>query len=785
MPFETIALDFITKLLISQGYDSILTVTDHDCTKAAVFIPCKESMTAEETAGLIVQHIFPQFRLPLKFISDRDLKFASRFIRGLCKATGTTQNISTAYHLRMDGQSEQTNQWLEQYLQFWVNERQDNWHAYLPLAEFVHNNWPNETTGESPFFVLYGFNPHADWTDKPSPIPQVTLRVDQFKQARQRAQELMIKAQQSWVKHKDTPKYHEGDLVWLEGRHLRTNQPTAKLAPKRHGPFAITQVMSPVNYRLKLPMQWSIHDVFHIDLLTPYQETDLHGSNYSRPAPDLVDNEEEYEIEKILDSWQFSRRCKKQYLIKWKGYPDSDNEWVDKRDVHAPNAIREFENRNSAEDTHINQGQTGECHIPSSTSPTSLTNKLISYMTDVNNYYLGSPEQIFGVKLESGLITFPEAQELCAKKYIRPHVTNENLLITPLTKEELETVTLKFPNIGKKPMPARALSPMVRRLSDPDEMGATPTHQADVGTIDNDIWGPKDGHAGEIPLPVPFREVKCNTRGHWKGNLDVEGGAVRKSSRQEKRQDGSTGSTAPISTLATCSPWSRTTSCMSEGDLYPAEHPFIRILKDSDDPEETPYAATTTGFPLYKGSYHTHRNSIPLGFQRNNGDHFISFPIKEANGDTRQAEYVQVILHPNPIVIGLRDDSDKVYMQPLYAAPVFHYDGKPVYWAQELEILKMEAEGREQTDCMISRLHDPSLTAEVHRFRMMTQELTRLEEAIAKSEDWWGELAAMQCKTIQRLEMADALARIKDTDEGLVDDVLRSVGESSQRGHCA
>ncbi len=98
MPFETVTLDFITKLPVSQGYDSILMVTDHDCTKAAVFIPCRESMTAEETAGLIVQHIFPRFGLPLKFISNRDPKFALRFVRGLCKATGTTQNISTAYH---------------------------------------------------------------------------------------------------------------------------------------------------------------------------------------------------------------------------------------------------------------------------------------------------------------------------------------------------------------------------------------------------------------------------------------------------------------------------------------------------------------------------------------------------------------------------------------------------------------------------------------------------------------------------------------------------------------
>src|SRR6266702_5168196 len=93
-PFEVITMDFITKLPPSQGYDSILTITDHDCSKVVLFIPCNEAMTAEEMARLIVQHVFPQFGLPLKFISDRDPKFASRFIRGLCKGTGMMQNIS-------------------------------------------------------------------------------------------------------------------------------------------------------------------------------------------------------------------------------------------------------------------------------------------------------------------------------------------------------------------------------------------------------------------------------------------------------------------------------------------------------------------------------------------------------------------------------------------------------------------------------------------------------------------------------------------------------------------
>ena len=112
----------------------------------------------------------------------------------------------------------------------------------------------------------------------------------------------MVKAQKSWVKNKETPKYKVRDQVWLEGHHLRTNQPTTKLVPRRHGPFKVVQVMSPVNYHLKLPMQWSIDPVFHINLLTPYHETPTHGPNYQCLPPDLVNREEEYKVEKILDS---------------------------------------------------------------------------------------------------------------------------------------------------------------------------------------------------------------------------------------------------------------------------------------------------------------------------------------------------------------------------------------------------------------------------------------------------------------------------------------------------
>jgi transposase InsO family protein len=121
MPFGTIALDFITKLPTSQENDTILTITDHDCSKAALFFTCKETITTEEVAELYGKFVFPHYGIPRKVISDRDPRFTRQFTTTLCVKLEIKQNLSTAYHPQMDGQSERTNQWLEQYLRIFGN----------------------------------------------------------------------------------------------------------------------------------------------------------------------------------------------------------------------------------------------------------------------------------------------------------------------------------------------------------------------------------------------------------------------------------------------------------------------------------------------------------------------------------------------------------------------------------------------------------------------------------------------------------------------------------------
>ena len=95
-------------------------------------------------------------------------------------------------------------------------------------------------------------------------------------------------------------------------------------------------------YQLTLPVTWKIHLVFHVDLLTPYRETELHSPNFTQPPPDLINGEEEYEVERILDSQHHGRNRKVQYLIKWKGYHDSDNQWVNWDDMTANEALQEY-----------------------------------------------------------------------------------------------------------------------------------------------------------------------------------------------------------------------------------------------------------------------------------------------------------------------------------------------------------------------------------------------------------------------------------------------------------
>src|SRR5712672_2476426 len=349
LPFQTISLDFIVKLPISDGYDTILTITDHDCSKAAIFIPCNEEIDATGVAKVYANYVFPHYGLPKKVISDRDPRFASNFSRELCDLLRIKQNISSAYHPQTDGQSERTNQSLEQYLRLYCGSQQKEWAFWLPLAQYTRNSWPNTSTKKSPFELILGYVPLAHQPSREANIPDINNRLARIKEAREEAQHALKQVQEKMIKETRFKGFEIGNKVWLEGTNIKRPYDSRKLSPKRYGPFEVVAKMSHVAYQISLPETWGIHDVFHASLLTPYKETDEHGTNFLEPPPELIEGEEEWEVEQILGKRHFGRGKKLQYLVRWKGYSPAHDQWVDKSDITAEELVMIYERENREE----------------------------------------------------------------------------------------------------------------------------------------------------------------------------------------------------------------------------------------------------------------------------------------------------------------------------------------------------------------------------------------------------------------------------------------------------
>jgi len=199
-----------------------------------------------------------------------------------------------------------------------------DWTQWLALATAVHNNRKNSTTRQSPNQIILGYDLKLNLAITTPSINETTeerIRLMEERQAQATA------ALNQVAEKSGTPlaQYNTGDQVWLEGKNLCLPYQATKLAPKRYGPFKIIKEISPVAYQLALPLTWKIHDTFHASLLSPYHETSAYGPNFSRPPPDLINDKEQYKVEQIRNHRYSGRNRTLQYLIHWKGYPDSDD----------------------------------------------------------------------------------------------------------------------------------------------------------------------------------------------------------------------------------------------------------------------------------------------------------------------------------------------------------------------------------------------------------------------------------------------------------------------------
>ena len=152
-PWDTISEDFIVELPQSAGHDSIMVVIN-SVTKHAHFIYTVTTISAARASHLFLNHVWKHHVLPRKVVSDRGPQFVAEFTWELYRLLRIKLAATTAYHhLQGDGQMEQVNQELEQYLRLLTNQRQDDWVGLLPFSEFQYNNQVHSSTQHPPFLL--------------------------------------------------------------------------------------------------------------------------------------------------------------------------------------------------------------------------------------------------------------------------------------------------------------------------------------------------------------------------------------------------------------------------------------------------------------------------------------------------------------------------------------------------------------------------------------------------------------------------------------------------------
>lgn len=329
--WQVVSMDFVGPLPASKDingveFRNIMVVVDR-LTKFVTFTPLPQKYDAPYLAKAFTRDVISRFGVPEQIISDRDKLFTSHFWEELCQTLSIERAMSTAYHPQTDGQTERTNQTLEQYLRLYVNDEQDNWANLLPQAALAVNATKQTTIGMSPYYANFGKEPRLT-ADQSEHLPtEATLFAKDLQSLHEQLTSDITflnkkMAERANKKRSAGPDLKEGDKVYLWRRNLRTKRQSRKLDFLKIGPFTIKSVKGPVNYELKLPPTMRVHPVFHISLL---EKADNETPLDQDTRIDEQDEEDVYDVEYILNHSYKKRQHK--YLVKWLDYPLEDNTW--------------------------------------------------------------------------------------------------------------------------------------------------------------------------------------------------------------------------------------------------------------------------------------------------------------------------------------------------------------------------------------------------------------------------------------------------------------------------
>ncbi|KAL5751049.1 hypothetical protein ACOSP7_025652 [Xanthoceras sorbifolium] len=350
-PWQDISMDFILGLPKTiRNNDSIMVVVDR-FSKMSHFIPCKKTFDASHIAAIFLKEIVRLHGLPVSIVSDRDVKFVSYFWKTLWAALGTKLSFSSAFHPQTDGQTEVINRSLGNLLRCLVQEHTGSWDLVLPQAEFAFNNSVNRTTGDTPFSIVYGFNPRTPVDMNQLSLPNrvseagmdffryiTTLHDDVRRHIAIHTEKYAARAN---LKKKDV-QFSVGDQVLIRLRPERFPPGSfTKLHARRAGPFPILKKLGPNAYLVDLPGSYTFSHIFNVEDLTAYKGTNVQDQGVAaETVPRIPSTPQNHNnVDDILDHQFVSTRRGGYYkfLVRWAKKPISEAVWLQAQEIQRLN----------------------------------------------------------------------------------------------------------------------------------------------------------------------------------------------------------------------------------------------------------------------------------------------------------------------------------------------------------------------------------------------------------------------------------------------------------------
>ncbi|UYV60444.1 hypothetical protein LAZ67_1001171, partial [Cordylochernes scorpioides] len=282
-PFDRIGIDFVGPLPSTKRRRKwIIVLTDY-YTRYAETKAVSEA-TMKEVSTFLIEQIFLRHGAPRFLISDRGSQFTSNLMKEVMKMCKVKHCFTTSYHPQTNGLTERLNRTLISMISMYVNTDQKNWDEILPFVTHAYNTTIQETTGYSPFFLLFGREPMSLLDDDNIPIDSNMNDYDEYienyldKIARTRqvvinsTEKTQERMKRNYDKKHNERIYEPGHLVavWTPVRKIGKCE---KLLRKYFGPYRILKKLSNVNYLIE-PKDNPGQDplIVHVSRLKPYFE---------------------------------------------------------------------------------------------------------------------------------------------------------------------------------------------------------------------------------------------------------------------------------------------------------------------------------------------------------------------------------------------------------------------------------------------------------------------------------------------------------------------------------